>query len=143
MWTDNQLQPWLRALSAGDVVAAPAEGVYGYCCDAFNPQALAKLMALKQRDPNKGVICLVPNKAALNQLVSSELTAHEQLQIEGAIAQHWPCEGTAPVTLILPAQDGLPPLLTGGVAQWQCAGPRAHTCSSICKPGLRRAVGLW
>ncbi len=58
------LREWLIALSCGGVVAAPAEGVYGYCCDPFSEIALQNLINLKQRDPAKGLIILIHDKQA-------------------------------------------------------------------------------
>lgn len=46
------------ALKAGKVVAYPTEGVWGLGCDPDNPDALKALLALKRRDPAKGLIMI-------------------------------------------------------------------------------------
>jgi L-threonylcarbamoyladenylate synthase len=106
-WNPAQLAPWLAALKAGEVAAAPAEGVYGYVADPFNPKALQKLIQLKQRDPAKGFIVLIDQLAQLQQLCPQPLPPYAA----AATRSHWPYP---PVTLILPALPTLPPLLTGG-----------------------------
>ncbi len=105
MWSEEALTPWLAALKAGEIAAAPAEGVYGYCCDPFNETALEKLVALKGRDSGKGFITLIGDLAQLPQLVEAEALA----SVQKAASTHWP----GPVTLICPKKPGLPQLLTG------------------------------
>ncbi len=108
MWDKATLDSWCEALAHGEVVAAPAEGVYGYCCDPFNEPALAKLIELKQRSSNKGLICLVNNQQQLEQLVGTLTGAAAE-----AVAQHWPCPAKAPVTMLLPHSAAVPELLKG------------------------------
>lgn len=106
-WSPAQLTPWLETLHNGCIAAAPAEGMYGYVADPFNPQALAKIIEAKQRNAAKGLIVLV---SSLKQLES--LTPHPlQEPYKSAMRQHWPYP---PVTLLIPALPTLPPLLTGG-----------------------------
>lgn len=114
LWSDIQLTPWCAALTHGEAVAAPAEGVYGYCADPFNAQALQKLVELKQRDENKGFICLINTLTQLDRLCAP-LTDKAQAMIHAVWStaeegqDTWP-----PVTLILPAREDLPQALTGG-----------------------------
>lgn len=106
-----QTTPWLTALKAGHVAAAPAEGAYGYVADPTHPLALQEVLNIKQRNPGKGLITLIGNLAQLQ-----ELTAPLNKACEYAIAQYWGPQGAAhgPVTLLLPAAKGLHPLQTGG-----------------------------
>jgi L-threonylcarbamoyladenylate synthase len=109
----EQTQPWLAALKAGHVAAAPAEGAYGYVADPYNPLALQEVLNIKHRNPGKGLITLI---GKLEQL--KELTGPLNKACEYAIAQYWGAEGAkhGPVTLLLPAIAGLHPLQTGGGA---------------------------
>jgi L-threonylcarbamoyladenylate synthase len=59
MWSSRQLSPWLAALKKGEITAAPAEGVYGYCADPFNSRALEKILEIKRRSLKKGLIVLI------------------------------------------------------------------------------------
>ncbi len=100
-----ELNTFVENLEAGEVVAAPAEGVYGYCVDPFNEKALQKLVKLKGRTPSKGFITLISN---IEQL--AELTSGLSKSDCALIREYWPGQ----VTLIFPAANNLPHLLTGG-----------------------------
>lgn len=102
------LREWLIALSSGGVVAAPAEGVYGYCCDPLREIALQKLINLKQRDPAKGLIILIHDKRQLKEVCAPLGKVERE-----AVATYW-VDGQPPTTLILPTKRDLSPLLTGG-----------------------------
>ncbi len=105
-WRQDRLSFWVQELRKGEVVVAPAEGVYGYCCDPFNEAALRKLMAIKNRPVDKGVIILVGSMKQLDRFVDRSRfnAAHRE-----AIKKYWP----GAYTLILPAKPELPDLITG------------------------------
>ncbi len=121
MFEKPQLDSWVKALKAGEVCAAPAEGVYGYVADPFNEDALDKLIALKQRDASKGLIVLIPNTEQLKHLCPRNLPTAAQI----AITAYWNTTVTQPTTLILPALKTLPIQLTGG------KGTIAVRCPSV------------
>lgn len=91
---------------AGGLGAYPTEGVWGLGCDPLNPDALARLIAIKGRGAEKGLIVIASAPEQLNALVQwpSDRSAQD------AIFASWP----GPVTWIVPAAPGLPALLTGG-----------------------------
>lgn len=94
----------VRVLRAGGLIAYPTEGVFGLGCDPSNPGAIADLLALKHRSPNKGFILIAE---AVEQLVGwvtipPSLTAR--------LNDCWP----GPVTWILPTGHKVPTLLRGG-----------------------------
>lgn len=124
------LVTWLAALRAGQIAAAPAEGVYGYCADPFNPAALQALIALKQRNPAKGFIMLVSNPY---QLAAVANLASPQPAVAKAIATYFPFDDSPqlPTTLILPAAQGLNPALTGAhsASGHPTVAVRAPTCA--------------
>jgi L-threonylcarbamoyladenylate synthase len=130
-WAPEQLKTWLAALKAGEVAAAPAEGVYGYVADPFDAAALAKVMALKARDPGKGLIVLIRSADELPLLCPRRLPAAVQI----AVGASWPCPPERPVTLVLPARKGLPELLTGG------RGTVAVRCPAT--PYMREYLEAW
>ena len=47
-----------RHLRAGGLVAHATEGVWGLACDPFDARAVARLLAVKGRDPGKGLIVI-------------------------------------------------------------------------------------
>lgn len=109
LWSQANLATWAAALRAGQVCAAPAEGVYGYVADPLNPAALETILQVKNRAPTKGCIVLIQNISQLEQLCPALPPACTE-----AIGTYWQ-PGQPPTTLILPALPTLPPLLTGGL----------------------------
>lgn len=56
-WLANpRLQKIAQSLLSGAVIAYPTEGVWGLGCDPSNAQALQKILDIKQRPIEKGVI---------------------------------------------------------------------------------------
>ncbi|OQX41590.1 MAG: tRNA threonylcarbamoyladenosine biosynthesis protein RimN, partial [Candidatus Sedimenticola endophacoides] len=47
-----------RVFHAGGLLAYPTEAVFGLGCDPLNPDAVRRLLALKQRPEQKGLILI-------------------------------------------------------------------------------------
>ena len=94
-------------LRQGGVVAFPTETYYGLAVDPFNPAALARLFAVKQRPPEKPVLVLIQDRQQLSRLVSEVPPPFLPL-----MERFWP----GPLTLVFPARPELPALLTGATA---------------------------
>ena len=103
--TRQQLRHAGSLLRSGAILAYPTEGVYGLGCDPECPQALRRLLALKGRREDKGLILLAANINQLEAYMGPLLPA-QRARLEAS----WP----GPVTWIVPAQPDLDPLLTGG-----------------------------
>lgn len=58
------------ALKAGDVIAYPTEAVWGLGCDPANETAMKRLLALKQRPKEKGVILIAADLAQVAHLLA-------------------------------------------------------------------------
>ncbi|HEX7606560.1 MAG TPA: L-threonylcarbamoyladenylate synthase, partial [Usitatibacter sp.] len=100
-----ELQEALRLLVAGEVVAFPTETVYGLGADASNPQAVAKIFALKGRPSDHPLIVHVATIAGLSQWGS------EVPPMAFALAESfWP----GPLTLIVKRSSRVPDAVTGG-----------------------------
>jgi L-threonylcarbamoyladenylate synthase len=97
-------------LRAGEIVALPTETVYGLAADAFNPGAVAKVFAAKERpsfDP------LIVHIASRGDLKSVAIVPEDLVEIVGKLtAAFWP----GPLTLILPKHPDVPDLVTSGLA---------------------------
>lgn len=93
-----------RSIERGGIVAYPTEAVYGLGCDPGNDDALRRLLTLKQRPPDKGLILIA---ASLQQLRPwlGEIDAESLARCEAT----WP----GPSTWIMSARPGLSRLLTG------------------------------
>lgn len=105
MSSRHRIDQAARIVVAGGVIAYPTEAVYGIGCLPDDDEALARVIAIKQRDARKGLIVVAAEIAQLEPLARLPGGAAGQ-----AIAVSWP----GPVTWIVPAAPGLSPLLTGG-----------------------------
>jgi len=63
------LKTALTCLKEGGVIAYPTEAVYGFGCDPFNFDAVTRLLQLKQRSVNKGLILVAANWQQIAGLV--------------------------------------------------------------------------
>ncbi|MDZ7803284.1 L-threonylcarbamoyladenylate synthase [Thiohalophilus sp.] len=54
----SSIEQAVEVLRNGGVVAYPTEAVYGLGCDPDNSRAIEKILALKQRERNKGLILI-------------------------------------------------------------------------------------
>lgn len=90
-------------LHQGGIVAYPTEGVWGLGCDPHNSEAVTRLLALKQRSWQKGLILIA---ATYEQLTPFIVTPPAVLK---RVRATWP----GPVTWLLPAQNSTPQCLRG------------------------------
>ncbi len=57
-----------EAIAAGGIILYPTDTVWGIGCDASNPDAVAKIFALKQREESKSMIVLVNSDGMLQRV---------------------------------------------------------------------------
>ena len=88
----------------GGVIAYPTEGVYGLGCDPDDPDAVARLLEIKQRSPEQGLIVIAARIDQLEDYFAplSKASRHK-------LDQAWP----GPQTWLVPAADDAPDWLTG------------------------------
>jgi len=98
------LKQAIRHLKAGGIIAYPTEAVMGLGCSPANKKAVARLLALKQRPWQKGLILVAADYAQLEPFLEP-LTP----SIEKRIFAVWP----GPVTWLLPAKPTVPYWLRG------------------------------
>lgn len=97
----------LQALLAADgIFVAPTDTVFGLFCRYDSPAALARIYAAKDRPPQKAIPVLLGASTQLEEVVRGPV--HDLARV--LMAQFWP----GPLTLVLPAQAHLPPILTAG-----------------------------
>ena len=93
-----------QTLAAGGVLAYPTEAVWGLGCDPFSDAALRQLLALKRRDPAKGLIVVASHIDQLDGLiVIPSRAAYRRARLS------WP----GPNTWVFPAGPDASPWLTG------------------------------
>ncbi|MGN8159039.1 L-threonylcarbamoyladenylate synthase [Salinisphaera sp. SWV1] len=101
----HRLRRAARTLAEGGIVAHATEGVWGLAADAFDADAVWRVIAAKQRDVARGLIVVAADSAQLAPLVAPDAGAAWQRAVES-----WP----GPTTWLLPARAGAPQWLTGG-----------------------------
>ncbi|MBM7073217.1 threonylcarbamoyl-AMP synthase [Shewanella sp. 202IG2-18] len=93
-------------IEAGGIVAYPTEAVYGIGCDPDNVEALEKILKIKQRPWEKGLIIVASDFEQLKDYVDfSKLTPQQVEQVQSK----WP----GPVTQVMPALERVSPKLRG------------------------------
>lgn len=93
-------------LKQNQVVAYPTEAVFGLGCNPLSESAVKKLLDLKRRPMEKGLILVAPNLAYLLPFVDSERLSADQIRRLTASYPH-------PVTWVVPAKTGTPELIRG------------------------------
>jgi len=96
-----------KVLKRGGIIAYPTEAVFGLGCDPSNEQAIKKLLLIKQRSQDKGLILLASDYSQLQPFIDEQDILAELLK---NIKARWP----AAITQIMPAKVNISPLLTGG-----------------------------
>jgi len=120
----------LAALAAGEAIVYPTETFYALGVDALSSDALERLFAIKGREPGKPV-ALIAADTAMAFAVAREVPLQARVLAEA----FWP----GPLTLVLPARDGIPaPLIgdDGGVGVRISSHPIARALAA----GLRRPL---
>lgn len=88
-----QLHCVRRTIRRGGVIAYPTEAVWGLGCDPWNQEAVDRVLELKQRPVEKGVILVASSLEQVRFLLDA-LPPELQQQAR----RHWP----GPVTCLLP-----------------------------------------
>jgi L-threonylcarbamoyladenylate synthase len=99
------LEQAVGCLQKGEIIAYPTEAVYGLGCDPFNEGVVKKLLHVKHRPIEKGVILVAANVSQIQDLVciGGEKWEHKVLD-------SWP----GPNTWVIPVKKELPEWITGG-----------------------------
>lgn len=134
-----------RHLKNGEVVAYPTEAVYGLGCDPLNEQAVRRILEIKQRSMDKGLILIAGSIEQLESYLELNQTILDK------VTPTWP----GPTTWVIPCQDWVPYWLTGAhdslavrvsahpIVQRLCKqfnGPIVSTSANISsKPAAKKA----
>jgi L-threonylcarbamoyladenylate synthase len=95
----------VRRLDGGGVIAYPTETVFGLGCDPFNAQAVLRVLDLKQRSIEHGLILIASDFGHLEPLLLPL-----SVTVRKRILETWP----GPVTWTLPCLPEIPAWLRGG-----------------------------
>ena len=107
-------------IKKGGIVIFPTDTVYGLGCNAFHIPALKTIFRIKKRSIHKPLPVLINNPDQLADLISGQISSLAKELIE----VFWP----GALTLIFPANDGIPDLVTGGTNK---IGVRMPQCKLI------------
>jgi L-threonylcarbamoyladenylate synthase len=99
-----RVQQAAREVRAGAVIAYPTEAVWGLGCDPWNEEAVYRLLAIKSRPVEKGLILIADNIRQFDFLFED----FPELWMD-RMASTWP----GPNTWLVPHQNLLPEWITG------------------------------
>ncbi len=117
-------------LREGGVIAYPTEAVWGLGCDPWNEQAVLRILELKEREVEKGLIIVAADEQQIQPLLESLDASQRQ-----ALRATWP----GPVTWLIQDPEGLYPGWVKGehksIAIRISAHPLVHAlCREFGKP---------
>lgn len=118
---DAQLAEALVVLRRGGVIAHACEGVWGFACDAFAQASVERILGIKDRPVDKGLI-VIGGGAEVFEPELAQLEADERREVLAS----WP----GAETWIVPT-GRFPPWITG-----------AHATVAIRVPGHEQALRL-
>lgn len=128
-----------KAFCEGGLIAYPTEAVFGIGCDPDNDEALARLLAVKQRPQHKGLILLASKFEQLLPYIDQQQLTPELIQ---QVLSRWP-NG---VTQVLPKHPSLSPFLCG---QFESIAVRVtdqpdvvSLCESVGRPIVSTSANL-
>ncbi len=102
---ESQFRKAIRILRGGGLVIAPTETFYGIIADAWSAKAVARLVAIKERDYGKPIPLI-----AGDIIVVSSTAATLPPILKPLAEEFWP----GPLTLVLKAASGFPGGITAG-----------------------------
>ena len=118
-----------ETVAAGGIIAYPTEAIWGLGCDPFNESAVDRLLTLKQRPREKGLILIAGDMDQLEWLLY-DLTEAQRSRLELS----WP----GPNTWLVPHHGRVPPWICGEhdtVAVRVSAHPRVRElCAEVGGP---------
>lgn len=88
----------------GSIIAYPTEAVYGLGCDPFNESAVKRLLKIKQRSQEKGLILIISSWKQLQELI-----ADPELIDLSKVKETWPGH----TTWIFPKSAKVPEIVSG------------------------------
>jgi L-threonylcarbamoyladenylate synthase len=93
----------VKILRDGGIIAYPTEGVFGLGCDPFNETAVLRLLKIKRRKIDKGLILIAANWQQVKNLVKINLNKCCVIKKENK----------NPITWVFPATKKVPHWISG------------------------------
>ena len=111
-------------IKRGGVIAFPTRCLYGLGADAFNPDAVERMIQIKQRPGNKPILVLIDTRNRLKSLVT-----HIPPAADAIMEAFWPGR----VTLVFEARDMLAVQLTAQTGKIGVRLPGHPAASALVK----------
>ena len=119
-------------IQQGGVIAFPTRCLYGLGADAFNPEAVERIVQIKQRSEENPILVLIDSRKQLNPLVK-----HVPPVADAIMDAFWPGR----VTLVFEARDSLPDPLTARTGKIGVRLPGHPVASALAKHVQRPLTG--
>lgn len=100
----EKVQQAVNVLKQGGVIAYPTEAVYGLGCDPLNDEAVKRIINLKGREADKGLILIAASYKQLKPFIKQL-----DLDTEKELLDSWP----GPVTWVVPSNTSVSSTLRG------------------------------
>ncbi|MGB3972826.1 MAG: L-threonylcarbamoyladenylate synthase [Peptococcia bacterium] len=113
-----------QLIREGQTVAFPTETVYGLGADGLNPEGVRRIFQAKGRPMDNPLILHVADPQDIHKLVATI-----PAQAEILIKTFWP----GPLTLIMPADPGIPNEVTAGLKTVGIRMPAHHVALALIK----------
>lgn len=129
----------IETYQEGGIIAYPTEAVFGLGCDPDNIDAIEKLLVLKNRSAEKGLILLAANYSQLLPYIDDEEIPQDK---RFTVLSRWP-DG---ITQVVPKNKNCHPLLTGKfdtiAVRITSQADVVALCNSVNKPIVSTSANL-
>lgn len=126
---DRAINEAITVLLSGGIVAYPTETFYGLGVKFDLPESLLRLYDLKKRPGEKAMPVIIGDRGLLPLLVPEEWLARIPKAALSLMDRFWP----GPLTLLLPAREGLSEFLTAGTTAIAVRVPGESFALSLAK----------
>ncbi len=111
---EDRIREAVTVLGRGGVVALPTETFYGLAADALDEDAVTRVQELKGKPPGSPALLLIADRSQVDQIAATLPERFDTLT-----ERFWP----GPLTLVVPAGDRLPAVVSGGRGTVGCRVP--------------------
>ncbi|MDG6895178.1 Sua5/YciO/YrdC/YwlC family protein [Volucribacter amazonae] len=101
-----KIEQLVSYLQQNDIIAYPTEAVFGLGCNPYSEVAVQKLLTLKQRPKEKGLILIAPTLELLLPFIDQSALSEKHWQKLTALSSQ-------PTTWVVPSNSDTPCWLTG------------------------------
>jgi L-threonylcarbamoyladenylate synthase len=104
MVKEKDINKAIAVLKQGGIIAYPTEAVFGLGCDPFNESAVLRILNIKNRSVDKGLILIAANWQQIENLVQP---------LEPSILQKAFATWSGPITWVFPTSNIVPAWIRG------------------------------